>query len=54
MLELEADTEINQEFGTTGVGNFASVPNIGGHPVKILKFPKTSATGRCPRYPSAE
>src|SRR5258706_123647 len=45
MLEADVDTAFDELFGTTGQADFAGVPNIGGQPVKILKFPKTTATG---------
>jgi hypothetical protein len=43
--EIDANTAFDQAFGTTGQGNFATVPNIQGQPVKILKFPKTDSGG---------
>ena len=42
---LDSDTSFDTEFGTTGMGNFADVPDINDEEAKPLKYPATSVTG---------
>ncbi|HVR34258.1 MAG TPA: hypothetical protein VMS21_00230, partial [Methylomirabilota bacterium] len=37
----DLNTESGTQFGTTGQGEFASVPDIDGEPAMVMRFPKT-------------
>ncbi len=39
--EIVPQTAIDTTFGTTGVGDYAAVPNIAGQPAAVMGFPKT-------------
>jgi hypothetical protein len=45
MLWLDDETLVSHEFGRSGEGQFANIPNINGQQVAFLKFPKTGPTG---------